>query len=462
MIHPEDRAMVADRHRRRLMGLETPPTYTFRYINGAGDTSWAQLSAVAITWEGRPATLNFLMDITQQKKLEAQFHQAQRIESIGTLAGGIAHDFNNILMGVMGNASLMLMNLDEANPHYERLKVIRRLAESGAELTKQLLHYARKGQYEVAPLDLNHMIADSLNAFARTKKEIRVHCEYEEDLTAIDAEKSQIEQVLLNLFVNAADAMPRGGDLYLETSNVTHEQMKGKSYDPKPGNYVLLSLTDTGVGMSKDVLRRVFDPFFTTKEMGRGTGLGLASVYGIVKGHGGYIDVSSEVGSGTTFDVYLPASAKKPSASEHNKEGVVKGTGTILLVDDEEFILSVAKDMLEHLNYTVHVAASGREAREEYRKRHPEIDLVILDMIMPDMSGGEVYDKLKEINPSVRVLLSSGYTIDGQAQEILNRGCDGFIQKPFSIMDLSKRIDELIQEERLSFRKTGSLSATRK
>jgi two-component system cell cycle sensor histidine kinase/response regulator CckA len=227
------------------------------------------------------------------------------------------------------------------------------------------------------------------------------------------------------LYLNAADAMPDGGNLVFTTRNVTHENVRNKAYNPKPGKYVLLTVTDTGAGMEKDIRKRIFDPFFTTKEMGRGTGLGLASVYGIIKGHGGYIEVESEPGHGTTFNIYLPASKQNIHTEPEIPRYSIEGTGTILLVDDEEMVLNVGAKLLENLGYNAFAAKSGI-------------------MIMPQMSGGETYNRLKKINPDVRVLLSSGYSVDGQAKEILNRGCDEFIQKPFGMEELSQKLRQML------------------
>ncbi len=230
----------------------------------------------------------------------------------------------------------------------------------------------------------------------------------------------------------------------MKTMNTTHDNMKGKAYNPEPGNYLLLTVTDTGMGIGKKTQERIFDPFFTTKEMGRGTGLGLASAYGIIKGHGGYIDVESKKGKGTTFSIYLPASEKKVRKAVKTTEQLIKGTGTVLLVDDEEVILKVGEELLETMGYRVLIARDGKEAVEIYRKNKDDIDIVLLDMVMPNMGGSEAYDRMKEINPKVKVLLSSGYSINGQATEILERGCDGFIQKPFSVKKLSRKIREIL------------------
>jgi CheY-like chemotaxis protein len=350
-------------------------------------------------------------------------------------------------MGIQGNVSLMLMEMGSAHPYLERLKNIEKQIQSGARLTSHLLGYARKGKYEVKPLDLNQLVEETSDTFGRTKKEITIHQEPAEDLFPVEADPGQIEQVLLNLFVNASDAMPGGGKLILKTMNVTHKDMKGKLYEPKAGNYVLLTVTDTGTGMYKKTMERIFDPFFTTKEMGRGTGLGLASAYGIIKAHGGYIDVDSRRGHGTTFSIYLPATEKEVQRVVRTAERVAKGTGKVLLVDDEEVVLEVGQELLEATGYTVLTAKDGKEAIKVYRKNRDNIDIVVLDMVMPNMGGGEAYDRMKEINPDIKVLLSSGYSIDGEASEILERGCDGFIQKPFTMKELSGEIGKILGKE---------------
>jgi PAS domain S-box-containing protein len=383
----------------------------------------------------------------EKNRLEAQLVQAQKMEAVGTLAGGIAHDFNNLLMAAQGNLSLMLYEIDSTHPHFEPLKNIEKQIKSGATLTSQLLGFARKGQYHVRPISLTELVEETSNAFGRTRKDTTIHRELADDLFAIEADQGQIEQVLLNLYVNATDAMPGGGELTLKTMNVTQKDMKGKLYDPKPGKYVLLMVTDTGAGMDKEMQERIFDPFFTTKEMSRGTGLGLASAYGIIKSHGGYIDVDSEEGKGATFSIYLPAKDKKVEKIVIVDEKIVKGTETILVVDDEAMVLDAAVKILEKLGYTVIEAKGGREALEIYEANKNKIDMVVLDMVMPDIGGGKAYDRMKEINPKVKVLLSSGYSIESEAKEILARGCDGFIQKPFSMRELSQGVREILGKD---------------
>ncbi|MBW1741863.1 MAG: PAS domain S-box protein [Deltaproteobacteria bacterium] len=444
LIVPEDRDMVVKRHMKRLEGKDVPTTYSFRVMDKAGRQMWVEVNAVLFSWEAEPAVLCFLRDITPQKKLEAQLQYAHKMEAVGTLAGGVAHDFNNLLMGIQGNVSLMLMEVDGTHVHYQRLKSIEKQIQSGARLTSHLLGYARKGKYEVTPIDLNHLVEEISHTFGRMKKEITVHQDLAKNLRTIEADAGQIEQVLLNLLVNAADAMPGGGALTLKTRNINHKDMKEKLYEPKPGKYVLLTVTDTGTGMYKRTLERIFDPFFTTKEMGRGTGLGLASAYGVIKSHAGYIDVDSKRGQGTTFSIYLPASWKKVERVASSAERIIAGTGTVLLVDDEEPIMEVGKEFLELIGYRVLTAQDGKEAVKTYRKHQDAIDVVVLDMVMPGMGGGEAYDRIKKINPDVKVLLSSGFSIDGEASDILDRGCNGFIQKPFTVRELSRAMEKIL------------------
>jgi PAS domain S-box-containing protein len=383
-------------------------------------------------------------DVTDRKLLESQLLHAQKMESIGTMAGGIAHDFNNLLMGIQGNTSLMIADIFSSNPHYEMLKRIEEYVKNGAALTRQLLGFARGGKYEVKTVDLNKIIKGSAELFSRTGKEITLHTRFEKALRPCDVDQSQIEQVLLNLFVNAWHAMPGGGDLFISTENADLDPHYVKVYKVEPGKYVKISVQDTGVGMDEATRQKIFDPFFTTKEMGRGTGLGLASVYGIVKNHGGIIEVSSVEGESTTFFIYLPASEKKILEETDTEEKIIKGSGTLLLVDDEDMIITTSEEMLQRLGYTVLTAKSGSEALDIYEKKKSEIDLVILDLIMPGMSGSETYEGLKKLNPNIKVLLASGYSMDGQASDLLKKGCSGFIQKPFPLERLSTKINDIL------------------
>jgi len=428
----------------------------YEIITKDRSTKILEMSAYLIRGsEGEPIGFRGVVrDVTERKRaeeekktLEAQLQYAQRMEALGTLAGGIAHNFNNLLMGIQGNTTLMLLGADSAHPHYENLKIIEKLVDSGSKLTKQLLGYARKGRYEIKPLSVNRVIEETSETFSTTKKDITVHRELADNLHVVQADQGQIEQVLWNLYVNAADAMSAGGELFLKTGNVTSHDMKDKPYKAKPGNYVLVMVRDTGTGMDRKTMERIFEPFFTTKGLAEGTGLGLASVYGMVKAHGGYIDVESKKGRGTTFSIYLPASEKQIPEKKVTQGKIEKGHETLLLVDDEEMILEVSREILETLGYTVIQAQGGKEAIDLYRAHKDNIDMVILDMIMPDMGGGETYDQLKAINPELKALLSSGYSIDGQAKEILERGCDRFIQKPFNMKELSGKIREILDNK---------------
>jgi PAS domain S-box-containing protein len=401
--------------------------------------------------EGNPiGILVILRDISEKKRLEAQLQYIERMEAVGTLAGGIAHDFNNLMMGMLGNISLILYDIGTESPHYEKLKNIEKLIQSGSKLTSQLLGYARKGKYEVRPTSLNQLVKESSVTFGRTRKEIVIYRELAEDLSSVMADEAQIQQVLMNLFINAADAMPGGGDLFLKTMNVTHEDIGDKPYKPKSGDYILLKVKDTGMGMDQKTMVRIFEPFFTTKELGRGSGLGLASAYGIIKGHGGYIDVESKKGQGATFNIYFPASEKSIRKTSEISERIMEGNETILLVDDEALVIDVGVQLLGKLGYTVIEAKSGRDAIRIFKEQNHTIDMLILDMVMPNMGGGEVFDQIKRIDPKVKVLLSSGYSVNGQATEILKRGCEGFIQKPFNMEDLSKKIREVLNRSRKS------------
>jgi two-component system cell cycle sensor histidine kinase/response regulator CckA len=456
LVHPEDRIhlMSLSNSYEKLVSSDMPEDQKgdiveyleFRFLDAWGE--WHNLETTAnivksISGEGYDA-LCISRDITKTKHLESQLRQAQKMEAVGTLAGGIAHDFNNLLMGIQGNVSLMILDIDRAHPHYDRLKNVEQYVRNGAELTKQLLGFARGGKYEVKPTDLNELLTKNSDMFGRTKKEITIHRKFQENIWPVEVDQGQIDQVLLNLYVNAWQAMPGGGELYIETTNVTLDDSYVKPHHAAPGKYVKISIADTGTGMDDATKARIFDPFFTTKEMGRGTGLGLASAYGIIVNHNGVITVDSEKGSGTVFTIYLPASDKVIGREEKHHEDLITGTETVLLVDDEDMILDVGTQILERIGYRVFTANSGKKAAEIYSEKQNEIDLVILDIIMPEMGGGETHDILKEINPTIKVLLSSGYSIDDQAKDILNRGCNGFIQKPFNIEELSRKIREVI------------------
>lgn len=437
-----------------LTGVQLPQGHLELSLASAdGRAVWVEVKRSFIRDEGgRPVGIVAVgRDITERKaeeverrKLELQIVQFQKLESLGTLAGGIVHDFNNLLMGIQGNVSLMLLEAAPGSRLFERLKSVETYVERGADLTRQLLGFARGGKYEPKPRDLNALLNESLQLFGRTHKEIVLKPDFDEQLHAVEVDRGQIEQVLLNIFVNAWQAMPEGGTLGVRTENVTLNGRQARSLQLTPGRYARLEISDTGCGMDEATRLRVFEPFFTTKAMGHGTGLGLASAYGIVLNHGGIITVKSRLRRGTSFVIYLPVCDRSAAGEDAPPAGIVPEHAAVLLVDDEAMILEVGAEMLEQLGCRVVTAAGGREALEIYAERPADFDLVLLDMIMPEMSGGETYDRLKQINPDVRVILATGYSCTGQAAEIMRRGCNGFMQKPFNLQTLSRKLHELL------------------
>ena len=428
-------------------------TFGFEIIRKDGSNRFIELSAQLIRGvEGSPSGYRGIgRDVTERlqaemerKRLAEHLQQTQRLEALGKLAGGIAHDFNNLLMGIQGNASLMLTSLDVTQPLYENIRSIERCVQSGANLTRQLLGYARGGKYIVKPTSPNQIVQKTAELFERTKKQIRIVQDYHKDIWTVAVDRNQIEQVLINLYLNAWQAMKPGGTLYMKTENVNLDQRFIQPFNVKPGRYVKIVVRDTGSGMAPDVQERAFEPFFTTKPMGGGTGLGLASAFGIIKNHDGIIDFTSQPGKGTTFFIYLPATDQTVVSETETVDGLQKGTETILVVDDEEYILKACRAMLTDLGYAVLTARSGEEAMSIFRELVAQIDLVILDMIMPEMDGSETFRRLKQIDPTIKVLISSGYGIDEIASDMLAMGCNDFIQKPFDMYQASKMIRDVL------------------
>jgi PAS domain S-box-containing protein len=443
---PEDQLEKTASEIKKIYASRTTTRFETQRFTKDGRTLDVIVSAALIRGpDGLPGgmTVN-LTDISERKSLQAQYEQAQRMESLGTLAGGIAHDFNNLLMGIQGRTSLMAVDMDPNHPFFEHLRGIEEYVKSAGDLTEQLLGFARGGKYEVNPLNLNELVLSSVDMFGRTKKEIRIHTDLQDPLPSVEADQRQIEQVLLNIFVNAWQAMPDGGTLFIQTKQESLDPAFCMPHQVAPGPYVSVSITDTGVGMDETVRSRIFDPFFTTKEKSRGTGLGLASAFGIIKNHGGIITADSQKGHGATFTLYLQASTKKVNRGTPIAHTLQKGTETILLVDDEALILTVGGAMLEKLGYRVIPAGNGEEAIRILSGMKDKVDLVILDLIMPGLDGGKTFDRIRKIDPTLRVLLSSGYALDGQAEAVLKKGCNGFIQKPFTLQELSNKIRSVV------------------
>jgi two-component system, cell cycle sensor histidine kinase and response regulator CckA len=448
-IHPDDRLMVKEMAKARLSGQPVPNHYELRLLHKDGSTVWSEVLSDCVDYQGRPAILGNVANVTQSRTLEGQLRQAQKLEAVGTLAGGIAHDFNNLLTIVMGFSELLLAEKDQKHPEYADLQKIFHAAKNGAELVQRLLMFSRKSEPKPVPTNLNKQIVQVEKLLRRTiPKMIDIQLELSADLPDINADPSQVEQVLINLGVNARDAMPDGGKLNVKTDIVTLDaEYCGLHIGASPGEHVVLEVSDTGHGMDKETVEHIFDPFFTTKEIGRGTGLGLAIVYGIVTQHNGHITVYSEVGKGTTFRVYLPAI---PADVEPDVEdsGIMPGFGTetVLLVDDEEFVRELGVRILTKQGYTVLQAANGREALDVFGKERSRIFLVILDLIMPQMGGKECLKEILRIDPQMKVLVASGFSADSSIKEFIQMGAKGFVNKPFRVNELVQGVRKVLDE----------------
>ena len=394
-------------------------------------------------------------DITEQKQLEAQLHQAQKMEAIGTLAGGIAHDFNNILTGIMGYVQLALMDFSPQHPLYDDLKCIEREADRGATLVRQLMAFSRRQVLQIQRLDLNSIVQDLTKLMRRIVHEnIFLRTVLAEDLAAVKADRTALEQILMNLCSNARDAMPEGGELLIETQNVTLDDGYCKTHPgAKAGKYVMLAVSDTGVGIGKEIQDHLFEPFFTTKEVGKGTGLGLAMVYGLVKQQEGLIYVYSEPKKGSTFKIYLPAASAETEAVEIEKEeeeeelSLLGGTETILVVEDEGTVRSLIVRILQEQGYTIMTAADGKEALRLLEEKNEEIDLVISDVVMPNMSGRQLYESILNHYPATRVLFISGYSINSVNQKFILEHKLPYMNKPFSLPQLLRKVREILDEK---------------
>jgi PAS domain S-box-containing protein len=449
LIAPESREFINNQTKRLENGEELSPQYEFTAMDKNENRLFVEVSVSYIKYEDGYATQGILRDITDRKKaeedrikLEEQLFQAQKMESIGRLAGGIAHDFNNILTSIMGYAELLTLKFtDDNTPEGHASNIIVKGSERAANLTQQLLGFARRGKYNPVPFNINDVIRDTVEVWEKIfEKNINISFALHDEINTIEGDKNQINQVLTNIIINAKDAMPNGGDLTFRTENITIDENFTRNYPEfKPGKYVKISIKDTGIGMPKDVKDNIFEPFFSTKGEGKGTGLGLATVYGIVKNHNGHINVNSEPSEGTVFIIYFPVSDKQ-IIDVIEKEEVIKGEALILVVDDEDDLRDMAGTLLQDLGYKVLMATNGIEAIEIFKDKFNDIDLVILDMIMPEMAGGETFLEMKKINPDVKVVLSSGYSQDGKATEILNDGVKTFIQKPYTMANLSQCI----------------------
>ena len=457
-VHPGDREFVVKSVDETLY-KKKPYSIDHRIILPDGTERIVHKQAEVIFDEtGRAIRMiGTVQDITEYRlaqdekaKLEAQLMQAHKMESIGTLAGGIAHDFNNILQAISGYSQILLMEKDQSDPDYNKLEGINQSALRASDLTKRLLIFGRKVESELRPVDLNQEVMQVSKILERTiPKMISMEFHLSEDLIIVNADPVQLEQIVMNLGINARDAMPDGGKLIFETEKVDLDEEYCRAHPGAgPGEYFLLSVSDTGHGMEKDILEHIFEPFYTTKGIGKGTGLGLAMVYGIVKSHGGYIMCYSEPGQGTTFKIYFPVLKAESieQREERKEENIPGGRETILLVDDEETILDIGKNMLERFGYTTVTAESGERAIEVFEREKEHIDLVILDVGMPGMGGYRCLMELLEIDPKVKVIIASGYSASGEVRETLASNAAGFIGKPFQFADILKKLREVLDK----------------
>ncbi len=450
-IHPDFQEMVKERVRLLNREKTDVPTVEYRHLKLDGTPVDVEVSAVPFEYKGDNGALVFMRDITERRKIEQELRQAQKIEAIGLLAGGVAHDFNNMLAGIIGNVELLAMKLSGDKALSSYVNNIANAADHAATLTKQLLTFARKGRMVWQPTDIHNLINDTCGILEKTiDRRIMITRQLDAVMPVVNGDPSQLENVLLNLGVNARDAMPEGGLLTFSTREEVLDSnfIKNHGYQIEPGKYLLISISDTGVGMDSNTLKHIFEPFFTTKDPGKGTGLGLASVYGTIMNHKGAIEVKSEPGKGAIFNIWLPsatnAAPEKKAAGPLTED--LTGQGRILLVDDEEMIREMAQNLLKHLGYDVCTCCDGAEAVGFYGEHQNEIDLVIMDMIMPVMNGMDAFIKLKNINPKVKVLISSGFSAGRESNELFKLGLKGYISKPYHLADLAAKIKKVMEE----------------
>jgi len=453
-IHPEDRARVQEAAGETLRtGCGRQIEYRMRHKDGSWRTLESTASAIADS-RGQVTQLVIVnRDITDRKRLEEQFRQSQKMEAIGRLSGGIAHDFNNLLGVIIGFAEVLEAQVAKDPNLSDCVAEILKAGKQAGNLTRQLLAFSRQQVLEPTVLDLNRIIAEIEKMLKRIiGEDIELTTNLDANIGRIKADEGQIEQILLNLAVNARDAMPQGGKLVIETKTVDidAQSTSGFGYPVKPGSYVMFSVADNGIGMDQATQSRVFEPFFTTKEKGKGTGLGLATVYGIVKQSGGYIDLTTEPGKGTGFRVYLPKVESEMTEETPKAEAAKPASSlgkTVLVVEDEPSMLKAACYLLEPFEFSVIPAGGPKEALEISQQYPGKIDLVITDVVMPEMSGPEMVEVLKKARPESKVLFVSGYTGQAAGRSEAMFAEASFLMKPFTRLQLEKKLNEVLQGE---------------
>ncbi len=445
----EDRRLIKERSAIRAKGLAVDPHYHVTGIRKDGTRVDLEAWGSEISYQGKRSTLRFLIDVTEANSLRAQLLQAQKMEAVGTLAGSIAHDFNNLLQSILGYSEFMLQRKKEGEPDYNNLHKIYDAGQRGADLVKSLMTFSQKVETQYVPVNLNQEITHVQDLLSRTiTKSVIIDLHLSNDLESINADRSQIGQVLMNLGVNARDAMPDGGTLTIETANVLLDKEYCSSHlEAIPGNYLLLTVSDTDQGMDRKTLSHIFEPFFSTKEVGKGTGLGLATVYGIVKQHSGHITCFSKPGYGTIFKIYLPAIQTELDLNPTTVETAIPGgTETILLVDDEESIRELGAELLDSFGYKVINASNGKEALEIYRVEKDRISIILLDLIMPVMDGKKCLEDILRMDPNAKVVICSGYSEGGPEDNLMLSGAKAFIQKPYDMKRLLTTIREILDD----------------
>jgi PAS domain S-box-containing protein len=449
-VAPEWRESVREQHRLRIAGVPVPDHQEYEGICADGTRIWIEAQVTTVEEGGRiVGTQSALRDVTERKRLEAQYLQAQKMESVGRLAGGVAHDFNNLLTVINGYSELLASKLGNDRGLREMAEQILRAGKSAAELTTQLLTFSRKQVAQARPLELNVVVQEAQKMFSRIMGEdVQLESKLSPTLGQVMADPGQMHQVLMNLVVNARDSMPGGGRLTIETRNVDVDEGFSRQHpEVAPGRYVYLGVTDTGSGMSEEVKRQIFEPFFTTKEKGKGTGLGLATVYGIVRHGEGWIRVDSAPGAGTTFHIYLPRTqAAAQAAVTAPAAALAKGSETVLLVEDEDAVRELTEQMLESHGYRVLQAASGAEALELAASYPGTIHLLMTDVILPQMNGQVLAEALWSTRPEIKVLYMSGYS-----EEVIGQGMPdrrvAYLAKPFSSVDLAAKVRQTLASE---------------
>ena len=453
---PEEKKPASAEALRELYAHGGPLTFHTKRLTKSGKTLSVVISAAGIVDDNGEISgiVVDLTDVTHTEKLESQLRQAQKMEAIGTLASGVAHDFNNLLQAISGFVELMEARDGKSSAPTGHASQILAAVDRAAELVRRLMVFSRKSEVKLSPIDLNQEINQAVKLLSRIiPKMVRIQTDLDQDIWPILGDSTQIEQVLMNLGSNARDAMPQGGTLTIATRNfVMDDSFMDLHFSAEPGNYIQLSLSDTGLGMDKETSQRIFEPFFTTKKLGEGTGLGLSTVYGVVTGLGGYISCYSEPGEGTVFNIYLPALAQEDqegrSADSEPSLASLRGTEQILLADDEPAIRRSVSGRLRDFGYRVETAASGEEALAFYQAHPRQVDVVVMDLGMPGMGGNQALKEIMALDPGAKVIVASGYSDHDRLGDLKASGAAGYIVKPFKAADLLKTVRQLLDQPR--------------